>query len=62
MPAPVVAAMTEAARGYVDLHELQGAVGRRLAGLTGNEATCVGTGAAGGLVPATLARPRTRKA
>jgi L-seryl-tRNA(Ser) seleniumtransferase len=55
MPPEVVAAMAEAASGYVDMHELQLHVGRRLAELTGNEAAFVTTGAAAGLVVATLA-------
>ena len=55
MPDEVLAAMTEAARSFVDVHELQLAVGRRLAELTRNEAAFVATGAAAGLVVATLA-------
>lgn len=55
MPPEVVAAMAEAATGYVDMHELQIAVGRRLAELTRNEAAFVASGAAAGLVVATLA-------
>lgn len=54
MPPEVVAAMAEAT-GYVDLHALQLAVGRRLATLTRNEGAFVATGAAAGLVLATLA-------
>jgi L-seryl-tRNA(Ser) seleniumtransferase len=55
MPPEVLAAMTEAAGGFVDMHDLQLAVGRRLAELTRNEAALVTTGAAAGLVLATLA-------
>ncbi len=55
MPPEVVAAMAEAARWYVDLVELQQAVGRRLAELTRNEAAYVTAGAAAGLTLATLA-------
>jgi L-seryl-tRNA(Ser) seleniumtransferase len=55
MPAPVRAAMDEAARAYVDMFELQAAVGRRLAELTRNEAALVCTGAAAGLFLAALA-------
>jgi L-seryl-tRNA(Ser) seleniumtransferase len=55
MPQPVLDAMAEAAGGYVDMFELQRAVGARLAELTRNEAAYVATGAAAGLVLATLA-------
>ncbi|MEA2597248.1 MAG: D-glucosaminate-6-phosphate ammonia-lyase [Thermomicrobiales bacterium] len=55
MPQPVIDAMAEAAGSYVDMFELQRAVGRRLAELTNNEAAHVATGAAAGLVLATLA-------
>ncbi len=55
MPAPVLAAMAEAACGYVDMFELQRQVGRRLAELTRNDAAYVCTGAAAGLFLATLA-------
>ncbi len=55
MPVPVIAAMAEAARGYVDVFDLQRAVGQRLAELTRNEAACPCTGASAGLVLATLA-------
>jgi L-seryl-tRNA(Ser) seleniumtransferase len=55
MPQPVLDAMAEAAGSYVDMFELQRAVGRRLAELTRNEAAYVATGAAAGLVLATLA-------
>ena len=55
MPPQVRAAMEAAAGSYVDMHELQAAVGRRLAELTGNEAAMVTTGAAAGLTLATLA-------
>lgn len=55
MPPEVLAAMAEAAQQYVDLPALQRAVGRKLAELTRNEAAYVTTGAAAGLVLATLA-------
>jgi len=55
MPEPVLAAMRDAATAYVDMHELQAAVGKRLAALTRNEAAYVTTGAAAGIVVATLA-------
>jgi len=55
MPEPVLRAMEEAATSHVDMHELQRAVGRRLAELTRNEAACVVTGAAAGLFLTTLA-------
>lgn len=55
MPDEVLAAMAEAATSYVDMHELQAAVGRRLAELTRNEAAFVSTGAAAGIVLATMA-------
>jgi uncharacterized pyridoxal phosphate-dependent enzyme len=55
MPAHVLDAMREAAGSFVDMYELQQVVGKRLADLTGNEAAYVSTGAAAGLVLATLA-------
>lgn len=55
MPAEVRAAMDAAARQYVDMFELQEAVGRRIAALTRNEAALVCTGAAAGLVLSSLA-------
>jgi L-seryl-tRNA(Ser) seleniumtransferase len=55
MPAEVLDAMREAAGSFVDMYELQQVVGRRLAELTRNEAAYVSTGAASGLVLATLA-------
>ena len=55
MPPDVIAAMNDAAGSFVDMHELQTVVGRRLAELTRNEAAYVSTGAAAGLVLATLA-------
>ncbi len=55
MPEPVLRAMEDAATSYVDMFELQRAVGRRLAELTHNEAACVVTGAAAGLFVTTLA-------
>src|SRR5215217_166794 len=55
MPPEVIDAMREAAGSFVDMYELQQVVGRRLAELTHNEAAYVSTGAAAGLVLATLA-------
>ena len=49
MPPQVLEAMREAAACFVDLTELQVAVGRRLAALTRNEAAFVSGGAAAGL-------------
>ncbi|TDD58706.1 hypothetical protein E1263_17975 [Kribbella antibiotica] len=46
MPPPVIAAMVEAAGGFVDLPSLYEEVGERLAVLTRNEAACVTAGAA----------------
>ncbi len=55
MPPEVLQAMNDAARCFVDLHELQQRVGERLADLTHNEAAYVSTGAAAGLVLAAAA-------
>ena len=55
MPAPVVRAMAEAAEAFVDLHELQRAVGERIASLTRNEACYVSSGAAAGITLAVAA-------
>ena len=55
MPEPVLGAMAAAAGSYVDLFDLQHRIGRRLATLTCNDAAYVSTGAAAGLVLATLA-------
>jgi L-seryl-tRNA(Ser) seleniumtransferase len=55
MPPYVLDAMREAATSFVDMYELQQVVGKRLADLTRNEAAYVSTGAAAGLVLATLA-------
>lgn len=55
MPPPVVAAMTEAATSFVDLPELHDRIGERLAELTRNEAACVSSGAAGGILLAVAA-------
>jgi len=49
MPPEVVDAMREASECFVDLYELQAAVGRRIAELTRNEAAFVSGGAAAGL-------------
>ena len=55
MPAEVVEAMVEASKHFVDLGELQRAVGERIAELTRNEAAFVTSGAAAGLALATAA-------
>ena len=55
LPEPVVRAMAEAARAYVDIFELQRRAGRRVAELTGNEAAYVCNGATAGLFISTLA-------
>ena len=55
MAPEVLQAMTEASKNFVNLDELQRAVGARLAELTHNEAAYVSTGAAAGLVLATAA-------
>lgn len=51
----VLDAMRDAASSFVDMYELQRVVGKRLAELTRNEAAYVATGAAAGIVLATLA-------
>lgn len=55
MPPEVIQAMTEAARCFIDLHELQRAVGNRIAELTRNEAAYVSSGAASALALSTAA-------
>jgi uncharacterized pyridoxal phosphate-dependent enzyme len=55
MPPEVLEAMLEASRHFVNLDDLQRAVGAKLAELTRNEAAFVATGAAAGLVLATAA-------
>ena len=55
MPPEVVRAMAGAASAFVDLDDLQRRVGERIAGLTGNEAAYVTSGAAAGLALATVA-------
>ncbi|HXF61541.1 MAG TPA: aminotransferase class V-fold PLP-dependent enzyme [Caldilineaceae bacterium] len=55
MPPEVVQAMVEASKHFVNLDELQRAVGERLAELTHNEAAYVSAGAAAGIVLATAA-------
>ncbi len=55
MPPDVIAAMNEAAGAFVDLQQLQRAVGDRIAVLTGNEAAYVTSGAAAGIVLAAAA-------
>jgi uncharacterized pyridoxal phosphate-dependent enzyme len=55
MPPEVLQAMNEAAACFVDLNQLQRAVGERLAELTHNEAAYISAGAAAGLVLAAAA-------
>src|SRR5918993_1302976 len=55
MSSEVLDAMCDAAASFVDMYELQQVVGKRLAELTRNEAAYVSTGAAAGIVLATLA-------
>lgn len=55
MPPEVLDAMRRAAGSFVDMHELQRAVGERLATLTRNEAAYVASGAAAAIVLSTLA-------
>lgn len=55
MPPEVIAAMNEAAGAFVDLQQLQGAVGEVIAELTRNEAAYVTSGAAAGIVLAAAA-------
>lgn len=55
MPPPVIAAMHEGARAFVDMNELQRAVGERVAALTHNEAAYISSGAAGGITVAVAA-------
>ena len=55
MPEDVRQAMQEAAGSFVDLHHLQKRVGERIAELTRNEAAYVSSGAAAGLLLATVA-------
>jgi L-seryl-tRNA(Ser) seleniumtransferase len=55
MPREVKQAMEEASRYFVPIHQLQAAVGRRLAELTGAEAAFVTAGASAGLCLATCA-------
>lgn len=55
MPPEVVQAMVEASKHFVNLDDLQRAVGEKLAELTRNEAAYVSTGAAAGIVLATAA-------
>ena len=49
MPPDVIAAMSEAAEAFIDLDEMQGKVGRRIADLTHNQAAYVSSGAAAGI-------------
>jgi L-seryl-tRNA(Ser) seleniumtransferase len=55
MPPEVVDAMVDASKHFVNLDELQRAVGAKLAAMTRNESAYVSTGAAAGLALATAA-------
>ena len=55
MPPQVLDSMRQAAESFVDLYELQTAVGRRIAELTRNESAVVSGGAAAGMVLAAVA-------
>ena len=55
MPPEVVAAMHQGAQAFVDWPELQRAVGRKIAELTGNEAAYISSGAAAGITAAVAA-------
>lgn len=55
MPPPVIEAMVQASRSFIDLPELQRRVGERIARATKNEAAYVCCGAAAGLTLATAA-------
>jgi uncharacterized pyridoxal phosphate-dependent enzyme len=55
MPPEVIAAMNDAAQGYVPIRDLTKATGERIAKLTGNEAALVTTGAAGAIFVGTCA-------
>jgi uncharacterized pyridoxal phosphate-dependent enzyme len=54
MPEEVLQAMSSAARGFVDMHELHEAAGRELARLTRNEAAYATSGCAAAIVLAVL--------
>jgi L-seryl-tRNA(Ser) seleniumtransferase len=55
MPGEVLAAMADAARNFVDMHEYHHAAGKRLAELTRNEAAYATSGCAAALAISTLA-------
>ncbi|MCZ7536129.1 MAG: hypothetical protein M5T61_09510 [Acidimicrobiia bacterium] len=55
MPAEISAAMAEAALEFVEMDELEAAVGREIARLTRNEAALVTCGAAAGIFLSVLA-------
>jgi L-seryl-tRNA(Ser) seleniumtransferase len=55
MPPEVIAAMNDAAQGYVPMRDLIKATGERIAQLTGNEGALVTTGAAGAIFAGTCA-------
>ncbi|MBM3703567.1 MAG: aminotransferase class V-fold PLP-dependent enzyme [Actinobacteria bacterium] len=55
MPVEVVAAMSDAAKSFISLHELQEKAGARIAQLTKNEGAFITTGAAAGIVLSILA-------
>ncbi len=61
MEPEVLDAMRDAAGSFVDMHELQRVVGRRLAELTGNEAAYVATGAAAGIACTASSSDRSRR-
>jgi L-seryl-tRNA(Ser) seleniumtransferase len=55
MPQPVISAMVEASKVFVDMFELQDAVSARIAELTRNEAALVVSGASAGILVSALA-------
>src|SRR5882672_4026923 len=55
MPRPVIEAIESASRHFVNLNELQGAVGKRISALLGCEAALVTGGAASALLLGTAA-------
>ena len=55
MPEPVVAAMAEASRQFVNIFDLQNRIGEAIAKMTQNEAAFVSCGAASGILLAVAA-------
>jgi len=55
MPTEVIAAMNDAAKSFISLHELQQKAGEKIAKLTKNEGAFITTGAAAGIVLSVLA-------